>query len=54
MKKSKTKRLSDTAVVYTKEITDPKVTHGDKVVQSTARLAADIGSFVGRNRKKQR
>ena len=38
-------------MVHTKGITDPKVTHGDRVVQSAAQLAADIGSFVGQNRK---
>ena len=47
MKESKTKRLSDTSVVHTKGITNSRVTHGDRVVQSATWLAVDIGSFVG-------
>ena len=33
--------------VHTNKITDSKVTQGDRVAHSMARLLADIGKFVG-------
>ena len=50
MKKSKSKRLSDTAVIHTKRITDPVVTHGDRVVQAAGKLAEAIGAFAGKKK----
>ena len=48
MKNSKTKRPSDTAVIHTKNITNPVVTHGDRVVQAAERLAESIGALAGK------
>ena len=50
MKESKTKQLSDTAIVHARHITDPTATQGDCVVQSVTRLSADIGAFVGKEK----
>ena len=50
MKESKTKRLSDTAAMHLRRITDPTLTIGDRVIQSMARLASDIGAFAGKKK----
>ena len=50
MKESKTKRLSDTAAMHLRRITDPTLTIGDRVIQSIARLASDIGVFAGKKK----
>ena len=48
MKETKAKRLSDTAAMLLRRITDPTLTVGDPVIQSMARLASDIGMFAGK------
>ncbi|EJK62784.1 hypothetical protein THAOC_16590 [Thalassiosira oceanica] len=48
MKETKTQRLSDTAMLRSKHLTAPPVTHGDRVVQAAAQLSATVGSFVGK------
>ena len=50
MKESKTRRLSDTAAVHLRRITDPTLTIGHRVIQSMARLASDIGAFAGKKK----
>ena len=50
MKNSKTKRLSDTAVIHTKNITNPVVTHGDRIVHAAERLAESIGALASKKK----
>ena len=50
MKKTKSTRLSDTAVHCTKCHTDPTVTQGDSAVNAVSKLTDTISTFAG-NRK---
>ena len=48
LKDTKTLRLSDASIVHTKNLTTPKVTHGDRVVQAASGLSAAVGNYVGK------
>ena len=46
MKKSRTKRLSDTAVLASKRITSPVVSHADAIVNAASQLASTVQSLA--------
>ena len=50
MKKTKSIRLSDTAVVQKEHITNPAVTVGDRVVHATAKLVDEVATLARKNR----
>ncbi|EJK52953.1 hypothetical protein THAOC_27699, partial [Thalassiosira oceanica] len=50
MKKTCTKRLSDTAALASKRITSPELTHADAIVNAASRLASTVQSLLGEQR----
>ena len=50
MKKTKSIRLSDTAVIQKDKIVNPAVTAGDRVVHAVAKLAREVGILAQRNK----